>query len=325
VELDGAHNRVLLDDGTLISYDAALLATGSRPRSLTTAGAELGGVHMLRSIADVDRIRSEFEGARRLVVIGGGYIGLEVAAAARELGLEVTVLEMTDRVMNRVTCPEVSAFYTEEHQRHGVQIVAGAKVSALAAGPGKRVRAVLTDEGTEYPADLVIIGVGVTPMDELAVAAGIECANGIVVDEFCRTSLASVYAAGDCTNHPSPHYGRRVRLESVDNAFEQAGTAARNLLGVPTVHDRVPWFWSDQYDLKLIIVGLSQGYDSVIVRGSPAARSFTACYLKDGELIAIDSINTPRDQMAARKLIPARLRPDPAKLANPTIPLKDTV
>jgi 3-phenylpropionate/trans-cinnamate dioxygenase ferredoxin reductase subunit len=283
-------------------------------------------VYQLRTIEDVERIRADFSTGKRLVIIGGGYIGLEVAATARELGLDVTVLEMADRVMNRVTCKEISSFYETEHARHGVRIITNSKVQALVGDSTTgRARAVLTDDGAEHPADVVIVGVGVTAADELAVAANIECSNGIVVDEYCRTSDPAIYSAGDCTNHPNLHYGRRLRLESVDNAFEQAASAAQNMLGTPTKHDKVPWFWSDQYDLKMIIVGLCQGHDTVVMRGSPASRSFSACYLREGEFVAIDSVNSPKDQMAARKLIAARARPNLDKLANPGVPLKDTV
>lgn len=325
-EISRGARRIRLDDGSVIPYEALLLATGSRPRALTVPGADLGGVYQLRTIGDVDRIRTDLRAGQRLVIIGGGYIGLEVAATARELGLDVTVLEMADRVMNRVTCKEVSAFYETEHARHGVRIISNAKVQALVAdSKTRRVKAVLTDDGAEHPADLAIVGVGVVAADELAVAANIECSNGIVVDEYCRTSDPAIYAAGDCTNHPNLHYGRRMRLESVDNAFEQGASAAQNLLGTPVAHDKVPWFWSDQYDLKMIIVGLCQNHDTVVMRGSPALRSFSACYLRNGEMIAIDSVNSPKDQMAARKLIAARARPNLDKLADPTVPLKDSV
>ncbi len=325
-EISREARRVRLDDGSVVPYDALLLATGSRPRPLPIPGADLAGVHELRTIDDVERIRADFGNGKRLVIIGGGYIGLEVAATARELGVDVVVLEMADRVMNRVTCKEISSFYETEHARHGVRIITNSRVQALVGDPGSgRVKAVLTDDGAEHPADLVIVGVGVVPADELATAANIECSNGIVVDEYCRTSDPAIYAAGDCTNHPNLHYGRRLRLESVDNAFEQAASAALNMLGTPTVHDKVPWFWSDQYDLKMIIIGLCQGHDSVVMRGSAASRSFSACYLRAGELIAIDSVNSPRDQMAARKLIAARARPQLDKLENPAIPLKDSV
>jgi len=325
-EISREARRIRLDDGLTIPYDALLLAIGSRPRPLTVPGADLKGVHMLRTISDVEQIRAELGSSRRLVIIGGGYIGLEVAATTRELGHDVTVLEMADRVMNRVTCSEVSNFYETEHARHGVRIITNSKVQALAGDSRSgRVKAVITDDGAEHPADLVVVGVGVTAADELAVGANLECSNGIVVDEHCRTSDPAIYAAGDCTNHLNLHYGRRMRLESVDNAFEQAASAAHNLLGTPTIHDKVPWFWSDQYDLKMIIVGLCQGHDAVVIRGSAASRSFSACYLRGGELIAIESVNSPKDQMAARKLIAARARPNPEKLANPAIALKDSV
>jgi 3-phenylpropionate/trans-cinnamate dioxygenase ferredoxin reductase component len=318
--------RVRLDDGALVSYDALVLATGSRPRPLTVPGSELAGVHFLRSIADADGIRAQCAQGRRLVVVGGGYIGLEVAASARELGLEVIVLEMADRVMNRVTCGLLSSFYESEHARHGVRILCNEKVRALAGDARTgRVRAVLTENGAEHPADLVIVGVGVLPAVEIAASAGLNCENGIVTDECCRTADEAIWAAGDCANHPSRHYGRRMRLESVDNAFEQGATVGYNLLGTPTPHDKVPWFWSDQYDLKLIIVGVCQGFDTTITRGTPASRSFSVCYLRAGELIALDSVNAPKDQMAARKLIAAHARPNLDKLADPSIPLKETV
>src|SRR3984893_6518884 len=226
-EIRRREQRVRLDDDTVLAYDALLLATGSRPRSLAAPGTELAGVHFLRTLAHADRIRADCASGGRMVIVGGGYIGLEVAATARGLGLEVTVLEMAERVMNRVTCAQVSAFYESEHARQGVRILCNAKVRALAADARSgRVRAVLTEDGAEHPADFVIVAVGVAPADELATSAGLECDNGILIDQYCRTSDAAIYAAGDCVNQPSPHYGRRLRLESVDNAFEQGATAA---------------------------------------------------------------------------------------------------
>ncbi len=324
IGIERGSRHVTLDNGHKLTYDKLLLATGSRPRALTVPGHDLEGVHFLRSIADVEKIRAELGAGKRLVVIGGGYIGLEVAATARELGAEVTVLEMAERVMNRVTCPEMSAFYQAEHARHGVRIACGACVDALVAHPdSNRVRAVACKEAGEYPADVVVVGVGVHAADELARAAGLECTIGIVVDEFCRTSDPHIYAAGDCTSHHNFHYDRQLRLESVDNAFEQGTSAALNMLGTVTRHDKLPWFWSDQYDLKLIIIGISMGYDQVVLRGDPASRSFSACYLRQGELISMDTVNSPKDQMGARKLIAAHARPDPVKLADPAIALKD--
>jgi 3-phenylpropionate/trans-cinnamate dioxygenase ferredoxin reductase component len=326
LEIDRHARRVGLDDGSSLAYDALLIATGSRPRRLSVAGADLEGVRYLRTIADVDALRAAVEPGRRLVIIGGGYLGLEMAASCRQLGLEVVVLEMAERVMQRVMCVEMSAFYAAEHARRGVRIVCNARVKEIVPHPGTRsARAVLCEGGTEYPADIVLVGVGVEAVDELALRAGLECSNGIIVDAHCRTSDPNIYAAGDCTSHPSARYGMRVRLESVDNAFEQAAVAARNMLGEAASHDKVPWFWSDQYDLKLIIVGLGIGHDATVRRGEMASRSFSVCYLRGGELIAVDTVNNPKDQMAARKLVAARVRVDPQKLADPTIALKDCV
>jgi 3-phenylpropionate/trans-cinnamate dioxygenase ferredoxin reductase subunit len=318
--------HVRLEDGLVVPFDALMLATGAHPRRLPVPGADLEGVHYLRTIADADRIRADCRGGGRLLIVGGGYIGLEVAATARELGMEVTVLEMAERLMSRVTCPEVSAFYDAEHARHGVRIRCNERVRALHGDARTgRVRSVLTETGGEYPADVVLVGVGVAPADELAKAAGLECENGVVTEAHCRTSHEAIYAAGDCASHLHRRYGRHLRLESVDNAFEQGTTVALNLVGNETLHDKLPWFWSDQFDLKLVIVGVAQGYDTVVLRGAPAARSFSACYLRRGELIAIDTVNAPKDQMAARKLIAAHARPSLEKLSDPAIALKDTV
>jgi 3-phenylpropionate/trans-cinnamate dioxygenase ferredoxin reductase subunit len=278
----------------------------------------------------VDRLRAELTPGRRAAIIGGGYIGLEVAATCREAGLTVVVLEAADRVMSRVVAPEVSRFYESEHTRHGVTIVCNARIAELVGRPGlspgtERVAAVRLAEGDDIPVDFVLVAIGVVPTDTLAREAGLDCDNGVVVNEFCQTSDASIWAAGDCTRHPSIHYGSRVRLESVDNAFEQGNSAALNMLGIPTVHDKVPWFWSDQFDLKMVIVGLAAGYDTAVLRGDPASRAFSVCYLKGGELVAVETVNHTKDQMAARKLIPARARPDLARIADDSIPLRDTV
>jgi 3-phenylpropionate/trans-cinnamate dioxygenase ferredoxin reductase subunit len=319
--LDCREHRLTLGDGDTLSYERLLLCLGSEARRLAVPGIDLDGVFYLRTIDEVDAIRARCRPGARLIVVGGGYIGLETAATCVKLGLEVTVLEMMERVMNRVVAPEVSDFFAAEHASHGIRLHCNAAVAAI-AGDG-RVREVVCSDGRRFAADLVVIGVGIVPVTELAATAGIACDNGIVVDEYCRTSAADVFAAGDCTNHPSLRYGRRVRLESVDNAFEQARSAAANMAGKTVIHDKVPWFWSDQYDLKLLIVGLSQGYDRCIVRGDPATRAFSACYLREGELIALDAVNSPKDYMAARKLIAEHARPDPARLPNASIALKD--
>jgi 3-phenylpropionate/trans-cinnamate dioxygenase ferredoxin reductase subunit len=328
--LDATAHRVEVTDGSHFEYEKLLLATGSRPRLLPVMGSELAGVYYLRTVTDVDRLRAEMRPGRRAVIIGGGYIGLEVASTCREAGLEVTVVEAADRVMSRVVSPVVSRFYEAEHARHGVEILLGARLGELVSAdpPGagnRRVSAVRLVDGRELPADFVLVAIGVVPGDALALAAGLACEDGILVDQFCRTSDASIWAAGDCARQRNLHFGLSVRLESVDNAFEQGTSAALNMLGLTTVHDKVPWFWSDQFDLKMVIVGLSAGHDRVVVRGNPAARAFSVCYLKSGELIAVETINHIKDQMGARKLIPARARPDLAKLADDTIALKDTL
>ncbi len=320
--IDRETRRVQLDDGATLDYAQLIIATGSHPRRLKMPGADLAGVHYLRSLSDADHLRTEVHVGQHAVIVGGGYIGLEVAATLRQLGMEVTVLEMADRVMNRVVAEPVSRYYEREHASHGVKIELGAGVLALQGDANGRVCAVETSRGN-IAANLVVVGIGVLPTDELAQQAGLACDNGIVVDEYGRTSDPAIFAIGDCSNHPSVHYGRRVRLESVDNAFEQANTVAANITGTPTKHDRVPWFWSDQYHHKLLIVGLADGHDRAILRGDPANHSFSVCYLRDGELIAIDTVNMAKDQMAARKLIAARMRPDPNKLADISIALKD--
>jgi 3-phenylpropionate/trans-cinnamate dioxygenase ferredoxin reductase subunit len=233
------------------------------------------------------------------------------------------VLEMADRVMNRVVAPCVSQYFAEEHRTQGVNILCDMRVVRL-EGQG-RVERVVCADGSSHAADLVIVGVGAVATTRLASDAGLACDNGIVVDEYCRTSDAAIYAAGDCTNHPSPRFGRRVRLESVDNAFEQAKTAALNMLDRPAAHDRVPWFWSDQFDNKLLIVGLSQDYDRQVLRGDPASRSFSVCYLKGRELLAVEAVNHSKDYMAARKLIAERALLDPQKLADPQRALKEAI
>jgi len=308
-------------DGDEIRYDKLVLALGSRVRRLHVEGAKLRNVHYLRSIADVDGIRDNFDSGRRLVIIGAGYIGLEVAAVAQQFGLDVTVIEMADRVMSRVVSPEISDFYQIEHTNHGVKFRLSTGVSALTGK--KRVKSVTTSEGEDIPADLVVVGVGVLPNTELATDAGLDVDNGIVVDDHCRTSDPDVFAVGDCTSHPNTIYDRSLRLESVHNAVEQAKTAAANICGQDVSYSQVPWFWSDQYDLKLQIAGLSEGYDNVVIRGNPAERSFSCLYLKENCLIAVDAINAPRDFVQSKELIARRAKIDPSLLTDPTTALKD--
>jgi 3-phenylpropionate/trans-cinnamate dioxygenase ferredoxin reductase subunit len=308
--LELAARQVRLHDGRMLAYDRLLLATGSRARQLDVPGTALPGVHYLRTLADVDAITASLSPGARVLLVGAGYIGLEVAAVARQRGLDVTVLEAAERVMARAVSAEVAGFYETCHRAAGVAIHCGAAVKALHGTT--RVSAVETADGRLFPCDVVIIGIGVVPNVELAAAAGLECSNGIVVDEFARTADADVVAAGDCTNHPHPLLGRRVRLESVPNAIHQAKVAAATLLGAPVAYSEVPWFWSDQYDLKLQIAGLSTGYDEVVLRGDPATRSFAAFYLRAGKLLAVDAVNSPREFLAGKKLVAsgARIAPD---------------
>jgi 3-phenylpropionate/trans-cinnamate dioxygenase ferredoxin reductase subunit len=328
VERLDLHRRELrLSGGDSLTYDRLLLTTGSAARKVTVTGSDLGDVHYLRTIADVELIRTELGGTKRIVVVGAGYIGLEVAATCRQLGHEVDVFEMADRAMNRVVAPEVSAFFMAEHERAGVRIHTDTLVSGFEArlDDPSRVRCLYTIDGQQFQADLVIIGIGVVPVSMLAAEAGLAVENGIAVDEHCRTSDEHVWAAGDCTNHPSIRYHRRVRLESVDNAFEQAKCAAANMAGRDVVHDKVPWFWSDQFDLKLMIAGLNFDYDQAIVRGDPDTRAFSCCYLRGRELLAIDCVNNPKDFMAGKKLIGDRAQFDLDKLADASVALKEAV
>lgn len=314
-ELDPDSHRIRLDTGDSLDYDRLILATGSRVRRLGVPGSELRGIHYVRSVADVDAIMAAISPGNRLVVVGAGYIGLEVAAVAATRGLEVTVLEAVDRVMARVVCPEVSRFYFDCHTRAGVNIRCGTTISGFAGA--ERVEAVTAGDGERIPCDLAIVGIGIEPVVNLAEDAGLSCGNGIRVDEHARTDDADIVAAGDCSNHPSLLYGGRIRLESVQNAIDQAKTAALSLLGENQPYDTVPWFWSDQYDVKLQIAGLSQHHDQVVLRGNPDTRSFAAFYLSGGRLLAVDAINSPRDYMIGKRLIgqqeavPAEVLADP--------------
>lgn len=307
-------HRVQTGNGESFAYDKLVLALGSRARRIPLADAGLAGVHYLRSIADVDSIRREIAPGRKLVIVGAGYIGLEVAAVCRELEMTVTVVEMADRVMSRVVAPVVSAFFQQQHEQHGVRFLLSTGLKGIRGNP--RVTAIETDNGELLPADLVIIGAGIVPNSELAAQAGLEIDNGIVVDDRCQTSNQDIYAVGDCTSHPNDIYHRRVRLESVHNALEQAKTAASNICGDETHYAQVPWFWSDQYDLKLQIAGLSQGYDETIVRGQMADRKFACLYLRRGELLAVDAVNAPREFMQAKVLIASHATINPDQTAD---------
>jgi len=317
IDRDG---KTLKTDSGDIAYDALILALGSRVRHLPVEGADLDGVHYLRRIADVDGIHAELQHKKNAVIVGAGYIGLEVAAVIRQLGLEVTVVEMADRVMSRVVSPEISDFYQIEHTTQGVKLRLSTGIAAF-RGDG-RVSAVETADGELIPADFVVVGIGIIPNVELASDAGLTVEDGIVVNDQCQTSDPSIYAVGDCTSHPNSIYDRQLRLESVHNALEQAKTAVNNICGKETHYSQVPWFWSDQYDLKLQIAGLSMGYDDIVIRGNPADRSFACLYLKDGILIATDAVNSPKEFVQSKALIAARTVVDREKLADTEVPLK---
>jgi 3-phenylpropionate/trans-cinnamate dioxygenase ferredoxin reductase subunit len=319
--------RILPDERALVladrklAYDALALCTGTRARRLELPDEALEGVFYLRTLADSERIRAAVRPGARAVIIGGGYIGLEIAASLRKLGAEATVLEALDRVMNRVVAPPVSAFFAAEHAGHGVAVETGAQVAALEGAAA--VERVVCRDGRAFAADLVVIGVGAVPNDELAREAGLTVENGIVVDEFGRTSDPSIFAAGDVTNHPSPLFDRRLRLESVHNAMAQAKAVAQAIAGKPVPYAEVPWFWSDQYDLKLQIAGVGDPDDQLILRGDPASRSFSALHLRAGRLVAIDCVNRGADFLAAKKLIAERRPIDLARAADPQIRLAE--
>ena len=321
-QVDPARRTVTLDDGGSLPFTDLVIATGSRPRRLDVPGADLGNVFYLRTLEDADAIGNALVAGRRLVVVGGGYIGLEIASTAKGMGLEVCVVEAADRILGRVTAPEMSGYYARAHRARGVDVKLSTAVASFEGdGTVRRV-----DCGSEaVPADVVVIGIGVVPEVGLAESAGIACDDGIVVDERCATSAGHVYAVGDCTRHPNPILGRTLRLESVHNALEQARTAAANIAGTPTRYEQAPWFWSDQFDLKLQMVGISDGYDTIVQRGSMDADDFAMFYLKDGVLIAVDAVNRPREFMACRKLVPERPRIDPEKLADESIPMQEMV
>ncbi len=309
--IDRTAQTIETDAGTHLAYDALIFATGSRPRPLPIDGAALGGVFDLRSLSDVEAIRPHMLPGQRLVIIGAGYIGLEAAAVATTLGLGVTVLEMAPRVLARVTSPVMSDFFEAEHRAQGVDIRTGVQVTQL-CGDGDRVRHVVLSDGSEIPADCVLVGIGILPNTELAEAAGIACKNGILTDRDARTQDPQIFAAGDCAARPLIHYGRTGRLESVHNAIEQGKLAAAAIMGKPRPVEDCPWFWSDQYDLKLQIAGLSRDYDSFVVRGDPGARKFAVFYFKAGQMIAVDAVNAPPEFLMAKRLIisAARLAPE---------------
>lgn len=323
VWVDRASKRVRLEGGRELPYDALVLATGARPRKLSLAGADLSGVHLFRTAADVDAMKPAFVAGAKLVVIGAGYIGLEAAAVARQMGLEVTVVETAVRPLARVTSPEVAGFFLDEHTRQGVRFVLGGQ-PAVIKGQDKVTGVALTD-GAEIPADIVLTGIGVNPETSLAQHCGLHVDNGIVTDAACRTADPAIFAIGDCASRPISFYENRMcRLESVHNAAEGGRVVAAEILG-KTQTLETPWFWSDQYDLKLQIAGLFNGYDRVVLRGVTADRAFAAFYYKGGKLIAVDAVNRPAEFLGAKALIQKGLNVAPEIIADTSRPMKEIV
>jgi 3-phenylpropionate/trans-cinnamate dioxygenase ferredoxin reductase subunit len=319
--IDRAKRTVTLSSGETLPYDKLVIATGARPRKLQVPGADLDGVFYLRSLADSLAIGARLGPGKRLAIIGGGYVGLEVAASATKLGCKVAVIEMLERLLARVAGTEIADFYADVHRAAGVDLHFGVMIEGF-VGDGS-VRAVRLTDGTEIPADAVVVGIGAIPNTELAAAAGLAVENGIVVDDCGRTSDPAIFAVGDATNHPNDLLGKRLRLESVPAAMGQARAAASAILGNPKPFHEIPWFWSDQYDIKLQIVGMSEIGDQIVLRGNPADRRFAAFYLRKGKIVAVNAINSAKDFMIGKKLILEGRVPDVAKLANLDVPLAE--
>ncbi len=316
--IDTEARSLRLQGGETLSYDDLALTTGSRPRQLPAAiGGDLDNVFTVRTLADVNRMAPAFRRGARALIVGGGYIGLEAAAVAAKLGLKVTLIEAAPRILQRVAAPETADFFRRLHQNHGVRILEGAGLSRL-TGEGRVTGALLAD-GSELAADLVVVGIGILPNTELAGDAGIAVDNGIRTDELGRTSAPHVWAAGDCASFP--HGEGRIRLESVGNAIDQAEAVAANMLGANTPYRAKPWFWSDQYDVKLQIAGLNAGYDRIVTRAGEGG-ALSVWYYRGATLLALDAMNDARAYMIGKRLIEAGRSPDPAAIADPATDLK---
>ena len=306
IAIDRNKKSLTLSNTENLQYENLVLATGSRVRKLEVEGSHLSNINYLRTIEEADQLKKYFKLGKKLVVIGAGYIGLEVAAAAIKKGLGVTVIEMDDRVMKRTVDPIISKYFDSLHRSKGAEIILNAALERFEGR--KEVEKVICSNGKILEADGVVVGVGIIPNQEIAKSAGLNCNNGIVVDEFGRTEDPFIFACGDCTNHPNPSLNKTLRLESVHNALEQAKTVAFSLIGKPEKYDQIPWFWSDQYEEKLQIVGLSGDHDEIVTRGSMAEGNFMLFFLKKGELIAINSVNNPKEFLISKKLVANKLK-----------------
>ena len=323
-EVDPVAHELALSDDTRIAYRKLIWAGGGDARRLSCPGSDYAGIHYIRTRRDVDLLKEELAaGAKRAVIVGAGYIGLEAAAVLRKLGLDVTVVEMLDRVLARVAGPQLSEFYAAYHREQGVDLRLSTGVETISGDDG-RVTGVVTDSGETIACDVIIAGIGIVPSVGPLIAAGAAGSNGVDVDSICRTTLDDIYAIGDCASHANAYADNKViRLESVQNANDMATIAAKAIMGDKQDYDAVPWFWSNQYDLRLQTVGMSIGYDATVLRGDPADKKFSVVYLREGVVIALDCVNNTRDYAQGRKLVMARAEVDPDLLADTAVPLKD--
>ena len=321
--IDPTGKCILLADESRLEYSKLVLATGSEPIVPSLPGIDATGVFLFRTLQDVDAVSAHLSTPQQTVIIGGGYIGLEVAASLTKLGHTATVVELEDRVLKRVASEQISRFCEELHQNRGVRVLTNTAVTRIVTNSAGKVSAVECADGTRVETTCVVVGVGIRPATQLAEDTGIDVDDGIVVDEYCQTSAPEIYAIGDCTNHPNPLLDRRLRLESVPNAMEQGRTAARNISGEPTKYATYPWFWSDQFDIKLQMVGLVDDCDELATRGSATEEKFAVFYVKNGLLQSAEAVNSPQDFMVARQLIGKEV--DSRRLGDPLVPLKELI
>ena len=322
-EIDIENNNIHLSDNTKLSFDKLVFATGSSVRKLDFPGKDLNSIHYLRGLDDALSIKKDLQTSQNIVVVGAGYIGLEVAAIAAKQNKSVTVIEMADRVMNRTVDPQISDYYLNLHQKNGVTFKFNTSLQEI-IGTNNPEKVVCSD-GSEVAADMVVIGAGIMPNVELAENAGLSCDNGIVVNEFGKTDHADIYACGDCTNHPNKLLNKKIRLESVHNAMEQSKTVASSIINKSLAYNQIPWFWSDQYDHKLQIVGLSGDHDKVIIRGDMSEAKFMLFYTKDDKLIAVDAVNNSKEFLICKKLVANKVTIKPDEISNPATNLNDLI